>query len=88
MKKDGRGSYDNKSNDKDVTIVKWYDSKPIHIVSSHYGPEPLGICKRYCGKANKKIDVVEPYFVQEYNAHMGGVELADMLIELYRINLR
>lgn len=32
MKKDGRGSYDNKSNDKGVTIVKWYDSKPIHIV--------------------------------------------------------
>ena len=32
MKKDRRGSYDNKSNDKGVTIVKWYDSKPIHIV--------------------------------------------------------
>ena len=88
MKKDGRGSYDNKSNDKGVTIVKWYDSKQIHIVSSHYGPEPLGICKRYCGKAKKKIDVVRPYVVQEYNAHMGGVDLADMLIELYHINLR
>ena len=34
------------------------------------------------------IDIPRPLIVQEYNKHMGGVDLCDMLMALYRIKLQ
>ena len=36
----------------------------------------------------KKSDVACPYVIKEYNKHMGGVDLADMLVSLYRIQMK
>ena len=88
LKDSGRGSYDHKSSKEGITIVKWHDSKAVHLISSHYGVEPLGTCKRWSSKEKKHIDVERPLVVKEYNIHMGGVDLADMLLELYRTDLR
>ncbi len=46
LKKKGRGSYDFKSDSKSgITIIKWFDNKPVHLISSYCGAEPLGSCK-------------------------------------------
>ena len=35
LKQEGRGSYDYKADKQSgITIVKWYDNKPVHLVSS------------------------------------------------------
>ena len=68
--------------------MKWFDSKAVHLISSHYGVEPLGTCKRWSSKEKKHIDVEHPLVVKEYNIPMGGVDLANMLLELYRTDLR
>ena len=88
LKDSGRGSYDHKSSKEAMTIMKWHDSKAVHLISSHYGVEPLGTCKRWSSKEKKRIDVERPLAVKEYNIHIGGVDLADMLLELYWTDLR
>ena len=89
LKKKGRGSYDFRSNSQSgITIVKWFDNKSVHVTSSYCGVEPLGSCRRWSKSEKKYIDVVQPKIIGEYNPHMGGVDLCDMLIELYRIGLR
>ena len=75
LKDSGRGSYDHKSSKEGITIVKWHDSEAVHLISSHYGVEPLGTCKRWSSKEKKHIDVKRPLVVKEYNIHMGGVDL-------------
>ena len=89
LKKKGRGSFDFKSDaSSGVTIVKWYDNKSVHLASSYCGVEPIGTCKRWSKPDRKHIDVKRPDIVAKYNKHMGGVDLSDMLIELYRVDIR
>jgi hypothetical protein len=39
--------------------------------------------------SNKKfIQVQRPHVVEEYNKFMGDVDLADMLLELYQIDIK
>ena len=57
----------------------------MHVASNFVGVEPVGKVKRWSGvdKCKKEIDC--PQLVLCYNKGMGGVDLADMLIALYRI---
>lgn len=68
--------------------MKWYDNKPVTLVSTFVSAEPVTTAKRYEKSQKAKIDVPCPNLVKQYNAHMGGVDLMDMLISLYRIPLK
>ena len=69
-------------------VVRWVDSKVVTLASSFMGIEPIGSLKRYDKKEKCKVDVSTPAIVKHYNRHMGGVDLADMRISLYRTPLR
>lgn len=43
-------------------------------------------CKRWSKENNSHVHVDRPNTVAAYNSLMGGVDLCDMLLELYRIN--
>ncbi|CAK9814101.1 PiggyBac transposable element-derived protein 3 [Anthophora plagiata] len=91
MKTKGRGSYELLSTSIDrVTInaVKWYDNKAVHLMSTFCEIEPIDIVKRWDKKMKKVIDVQRPNVVKMYNQHMGGVDVVDSLIALYRIKIR
>lgn len=81
----GRGSYDYRvANEDQLAIVKWVDNKTVTLVSSCVAVNPMGEVKRYSKEQKRQISVSCPRIVTEYNTHMGGVDLADMMIALYR----
>lgn len=89
MKKQGRGVFDSKVDTvNNIVVTKWYDNKFVHIISNYKGPYPTDIVKRWSVGVKSKIDVVRPASVLEYNSFMGGIDLHDMLVELYRIDIR
>ncbi|CAK8678001.1 unnamed protein product [Clavelina lepadiformis] len=89
LKQHGRGSLDYKCDDTEgVSIVKWCDNKAVHLISTYCSIDPADKCKRWSVAEKKRIDVERPYVVKEYNQHMGGVGLCDMMLELYRTDIR
>lgn len=84
-----RGSYDHRVETNDnVALVRWLDKKGVNFISSYACIEPVDSCKRWSKQERKFVQVPRPFVVQEYNKFMGGVDLSDMLLELYRINIR
>ena len=91
LMKKRRGSYEELKSVGDpaeITYVKWFDNKIVNIVSTFAKSIPLASVSRFDYKESKDIDVQCPNIIKLYNTSMGGVDLADCLIELYRINIR
>lgn len=89
LKSQGRGSFcQTVCNDTKLSLVKWNDNKCVILASSYSDAYPIGKVKRYCKIKKRKIEVNYPNIVKHYNAHMGGVDLADMLIALYRTEMK
>lgn len=93
LKKDGelsqRGDYDFATDaTSNITILKWMDRKGVLLCSNFAGVEPVGVCERFVKKEKKRMQIPCPSMVTEYNKHMGGVDLFDMLKGLYDIDRR
>ncbi|KAF9404751.1 hypothetical protein HW555_014186 [Spodoptera exigua] len=85
MKKKKRGSSAQVvCNKNKLAVVKWNDNKVVTLISSYIDSHPIETIKRYDKDEKKKVHVECPQIVKHYNKHMGGVDLADMLISLYR----
>ncbi|XP_046997940.1 piggyBac transposable element-derived protein 3-like [Schistocerca americana] len=88
LKKQGRGSYDYRTEtERNIIALKWYDNKSVVLASSYKGVSPVEPVKRWSVGERKHIDVPRPDIVREYNRSMGGVDLHDMLVALYRSNI-
>lgn len=85
LSKSGRGSFQQVvDNCQKLVVVKWQDNKAVILTSSFVDSVPLSKVKRYSKDEKKKVDVTCPNIVTNYNMHMGGVDLSDMLVALYR----
>ncbi|XP_045524630.1 piggyBac transposable element-derived protein 3-like [Pieris brassicae] len=59
----------------------------VTLVSSFDDAYPVENIKRFRKEAKSRVDGKCPKIVKDYNRHMGGVDLADMLIALYRTGI-
>lgn len=86
MSKKPRGFSDSVvSRDGKITIVKWKDTKYVHLASNFVGIGQVDEPQRW-DKSNKKYENVQrPEIVRVYNSGMGGVDLLDQYIAYYRI---
>lgn len=71
-----------------MSYVKWYDNKMVHLVSTFAKTQPVVNVSRYDKKVNHRIEISCPDIIRRYNQAMGGVDMTDCLISLYRINIR
>ena len=66
-----------------MIIVKWYDNKPVDLISSYSGVEPRDKCSCWSVASKQRIEIDQPPIVKDYNRYMGGVDLWDMMIKFY-----
>ena len=88
-KENERGFYDYKfDKENDILVVKWKDNKPVRVASNYSTVTPLSSARRYSQAKKKEISVTMPHPIKEYITHMGGVDLLDKQISLYRTRIR
>jgi hypothetical protein len=83
LMKRGRGACDYMSADG-VVAVKWFDNKCVNLLSNACGIMPFSTVKRWSKESKAKIAVPCPSLIPAYNEHMGGIDLSDMLVHLYK----
>ncbi|XP_068084847.1 piggyBac transposable element-derived protein 2-like [Anabrus simplex] len=88
LKKVGRGADDYRTEvEENIIALKWYDNKSVHLASSYVGRNPVETVKRWSVAQKQHVEVPIPKIVKVYNCFMGGVDLHDMLVALYRSNI-
>ncbi len=89
MKNAGRGtSSEVSAEDGKLCVVKWYDNKPVLLMSVVHGTQPEDTCQRWDKKIKQYVTVSRPSIIREYNNKMGGVDLMDRMISYYRMSTR
>ncbi len=71
-----------------LCVVKWYDNKPVLLMSVVHGTQPEDTCQRWDKKMKQYVTVSRPSIIREYNNKMGGVDLMDRMISYYRMSTR
>lgn len=86
MKKKERGFVEEIVSRKgDVSMVKWYDNKPVVLASNFTSIGEMDEVKRWNKSERQYVNVRRPEIVRLYNQSMGGVDKLDFLVSLYRI---
>ena len=85
----GSGSFDYHVDlSSSLRVVKWCDNKGVILGSSFSTVKASSTKRRWDSKKKDHCNVAYPDMVKEYNESMGGVDLNDMLISLYRLNIQ
>ncbi|CAF3757542.1 unnamed protein product [Rotaria socialis] len=72
----------------ELCVTRWYDNNVVNYLSTLHGCQPIDSVQRWSSKEKTHVLIARPNVIKAYNEHMGGVDLVDMLISLYRINVR
>jgi hypothetical protein len=88
---EGRGSMDHRIAQVDgveLCATRWYDNNVVNCLSTLHSCESTDLVKRWSSSQKKHIQVTLSNVVKTYNQYMGDVDLINMLVSLYRINIR
>ena len=90
LKKKGKGAYEYRTEQStNVIALKWWAThRPVYLASSYSSVHPLESVTSWSSSRQKYKDFPVPHILFEYNESMGGVHLHNMLVELYRIDIR
>lgn len=89
LKKRERGAHDEVvTQEGDVTVVKWLDNRTVTLASNFVGSGATDEVRRWDSSNKQYINISRPEVVKLYNHAMGGVDVMDQMIGLYRIYIR
>lgn len=69
-----------------INVLRWLNRSIVNISSTLFLVFPLSSLSRYDKSLIKTISIDYPNIVKIYNTKMGGVDLFDMLMALYRLD--
>ena len=89
LKKQGRESFDYHVDlSSAVVIVRWMDNSIVQLASNFVVINSVGKFERWVKSANARIKIECPQIALHHNKSMGGVDLADMLIQICRTEVK
>jgi len=71
-----------------VGIAKWHDSQCVTVATNYDSVDTVGKVKRWSVANKAAVEVPQPTVVNNYNCHMGGVDMVDSFIASYRPTFR
>ena len=72
----------------DLCITVWRDNKAVFMASNSYDELPLGKTRRWSRVEKRNVELEVPNNVAMYNGGMGGVDLMDAMVGIYRGRIR
>jgi len=70
-----------------TSVGKWWVTSSVTVKKiKNLGHNPVTVVKRWSQADSAHVYVPCPALIAEYNRYMGGVDLHNMLVELYRID--
>lgn len=86
--KESRGYCDYRYDDNSgVLICSWKDNKVVTMATT-FDSVNLTNCVRWSKEKKSKVNVPQPEMIANYNKGMGGVDLMDQMISVYRSRIR
>ena len=75
---------------QDVLLLQWVDRTVVSSLSTYTSANEYDFCTRNVKEngSHKKVDVVRPQFVSDYNQDMNGVDLSDQMYQMYSVQYR
>ncbi|XP_046392163.1 piggyBac transposable element-derived protein 3-like [Ischnura elegans] len=86
FKKEARGTMEERTNG-DILVTRWNDNAVVTMMTNCIQGGNK-VVNRYSRKEKKNVTVPIPLAIAEYNKFMGGVDLCDQLLAMYRVNIR
>lgn len=68
--------------DSSIACSKWFDNKPVVLMSSIYGSEPQNECRRWSKAQREDITIQRLMVIKMYDSNMGGVDTADRMLDV------
>ncbi len=66
-----------------IIAARWHDNDIVTIASSEYGVSPVVKAELYVASQEKRMNVLMPSAIHQYNQKMGGVDRLDQNITQY-----
>ncbi|XP_035225068.1 piggyBac transposable element-derived protein 3-like [Stegodyphus dumicola] len=75
-------------NDVESSVTAWKDNKTVIMASTFAGEKPFGKVLRHDKKTKDRVEIIRPHAIEEYNKHMGSVDLLHSIIARHKISMR
>ena len=72
----------------DTVLVAWRDSKAVYLASNKHTGDINHKCKRFDRVKRASVQIPIPDMIKAYNESMGGVDLLDAMVAVYRVLYR
>jgi len=73
---------------QDAVVSVWKDNQPVYMASNCANGELTSTCKRYSRVDRGYVNFTQPNMNNQYNKHMGGVDMLDARVKNYAISIR